>query len=170
MAGGAPEQTANLRADTGTGGADRVVVAGAVCAAIDWFRINDYCWGSVGVYSLRGKGISGDPTRVTTGNFLRGMVFAVLLSVLFINSANLDAVGVGYAIVSGAVASGMGYALWYSVLPVLKGTTAATVQLSVPVIAALGGILFLGEALTLRFVLASMAILGGIALVILKKT
>ncbi|MEZ5453529.1 MAG: DMT family transporter [Thiothrix sp.] len=123
-----------------------------------------------GVYSLRGKGIAGDPTRVTAGNFLRGMVFAVLLSVLFINSANLDAVGVGYAIASGAVASGMGYALWYSVLPVLQATTAATVQLSVPVIAALGGILFLGEALTLRFILASVAILGGIALVILKKT
>ena len=77
--------------------------------------------------------------------------------------------GVGYAIASGAVASGMGYALWYFVLPELKATDAATVQLSVPVIAALGGIILLGEPITVRFVLASMAILGGIALVIRSK-
>ena len=70
---------------------------------------------------------------------------------------------------SGAVASGMGYAIWYAVLPVLKNTSAATVQLSVPVIAALGGIVFLGEPITLRLILASLAILGGIALVILRK-
>jgi len=74
-----------------------------------------------------------------------------------------------YAVLSGALASGIGYAIWYTALPALKATNAATVQLSVPVIAALGGIIFLGETVTLRLVLASIAILGGIALVILEK-
>jgi len=122
-----------------------------------------------GVYSLRGKG-AGDPTRITAGNFLRAMLFAVLLSALLHSSASLEIVGVRYAIASGAIASGLGYAIWYSVLPALKATTAATIQLSVPVIAALGGIIILGESLTVRFVLASLAILGGIALVILSKS
>jgi drug/metabolite transporter (DMT)-like permease len=121
-----------------------------------------------GVYSIRGKN-AGDPTHITTGNFLRASVFTVILSVIFINKSQLDMVGIGYAIASGALASGLGYALWYAVLPALKSTNAATVQLSVPVIAAFGGILMLDEAITLRFALASLAILIGIACVILYK-
>jgi len=121
-----------------------------------------------GVYSLRGKG-AGDPTRVTAGNFLRAVPVTAALSVLTINSASLDGAGFLYAILSGALASGIGYTIWYTALPALKATSAATVQLSVPVIAALGGIAFLGESPTLRLVLASVAILGGIALVILEK-
>lgn len=123
-----------------------------------------------GVYSIRGKG-AGDATRVTAGNFLRAVPFAIVLSALSLlplAEARLDAAGVAYALASGAITSGLGYAIWYTVLPALKATSAATVQLSVPVIAALGGIVFLGEAVTLRFVLASIAILGGIALVILR--
>ena len=73
------------------------------------------------------------------------------------------------AVASGALAAGLGYATWYTVLPALKNTSAASVQLSVPVIAALGGIAFLGEPMTLRLILASVAILGGIALVIVQK-
>ena len=124
-----------------------------------------------GVYSIRGKG-AGDATRVTAGNFLRAVPFAIVLSALSLlplAEARLDAAGVAYALASGAITSGLGYAIWYTVLPALKATSAATVQLSVPVIAALGGIVFLGEAVTLRFVLASIAILGGIALVILSS-
>ena len=121
-----------------------------------------------GVYSLRGRG-AGDPTRVTAGNFLRAVPLAAVLSIATLSGASLDPAGVGYAIASGALASGVGYAIWYSVLPALKATHAATVQLSVPVIAAIGGVLFLAEALSLRLVLASIAILGGIALVILEK-
>ena len=82
---------------------------------------------------------------------------------------SLDSIGVLYAVLSGSIASGIGYAVWYTALPALKATNAAAVQLSVPVIAALGGIVFLGERVTLRLVLASAAILGGIALVILEK-
>lgn len=121
-----------------------------------------------GVYSLRGKG-AGDPTRVTAGNFLRAVPIAAVLSVITHEGASLDSAGLWYAIASGALASGIGYAIWYTALPALKATNAATVQLSVPVIAALGGIIFLGEAITLRLVLASVAILGGIALVILER-
>jgi drug/metabolite transporter (DMT)-like permease len=121
-----------------------------------------------GVYSLRGKG-AGDPTRVTAGNFLRAVPIAAALSVLMYDGTSLDSAGFWYAISSGALASGIGYAIWYTALPALKAAKAATVQLSVPVIAALGGIVFLGEPITLRLVLASVAILGGIALVILEK-
>lgn len=119
-----------------------------------------------GIYSLRGKG-AGDPAKVTAGNFLRAVPIAAILNVLMHDSASLDSAGFWYAVSSGALASGIGYAIWYTALPALKATTAATVQLSVPVIAALGGILLLGEPVTLRLVLASVAILGGIALVIL---
>jgi len=118
-----------------------------------------------GIYSLRGKG-SGDPSRVSAGNFLRAVPFAVLLSLFLWRSANLDAAGIAYAVASGAVASALGYVIWYTVLPALKATHASVVQLSVPVIAALGGVLLLDESLTLRLVLSSLAILGGIALVI----
>ena len=121
-----------------------------------------------GVYSLRGKG-AGDPTRVTAGNFLRAVPIAAALSVLMYDGVSLDSAGLWYAVSSGALASGIGYAIWYTALPALKATSAATVQLSVPVIAALGGIAFLDESVTMRLVVASIAVLGGIALVILEK-
>ncbi len=122
-----------------------------------------------GIYSLRGKKIGGDPTRVTAGNFLRAVPVAAALSLLMMDRTSLDSAGVGYAVASGALASGIGYSIWYTALPVLKAAKAATVQLSVPVIAALGGIVFLGEPLTMRLIFSSVAILGGIALVILEK-
>ena len=121
-----------------------------------------------GIYSLRGKG-AGDPTRVTAGNFLRAVPIAVVLSILMLNNTSLDTAGFWYAVSSGVLASGIGYAIWYTALPALKATNAATVQLSVPVIAALGGVIVLGEPISLRLVLASVAILGGIALVILER-
>lgn len=121
-----------------------------------------------GVYSLRGKG-AGDPTRVTAGNFARTIPIAAILSLLTLNRSVIDAAGLGYALASGALASGLGYAIWYTALPALKATSAATVQLSVPAIAAIGGIAFLGEPMTWRLFGASFAILGGIALIILDK-
>ena len=121
-----------------------------------------------GIYSLRGKG-GADPLGATAGNFLRAVPAAAALSIVALRWENFDRAGIGYAIVSGALASGVGYAIWYSALPALKASAAATVQLSVPVLAASGGILFLGETITLRFVLASLAILGGIALVIVER-
>ena len=121
-----------------------------------------------GVYSIRGKS-GGDPLRATAGNFLRAVPMAVLLSLALLRSAKWDGAGVVYAVLSGALASGVGYAIWYSALPGLKSSAAATVQLSVPVLAAIGAILFLGEAMTLRLMLASVAVLGGILLVILER-
>lgn len=118
-----------------------------------------------GIYSLRGK-TGGDPLKVTAGNFLRATPMALLLSVMLAGSMSFDVTGMQYAVLSGALASGVGYAIWYTALPLLKATTAATVQLSVPVIAALGGIAFLGEPLSLRLSVAAAAILGGIALVV----
>jgi drug/metabolite transporter (DMT)-like permease len=122
-----------------------------------------------GIYSLRGRG-AGDPIRATAGNFWRAAIIAAVMSILLLKSATIDNAGVWYAIASGALTSGIGYAIWYTALPGLKATQAASVQLSVPVMAALGGIVFLGESLSLHLVLASAAILGGIALVIKEKT
>ena len=118
-----------------------------------------------GVYSLRGQG-AGDPTRVTAGNFLRAAPIAIALSLFWHRAASVDVAGLLLAVASGALASGIGYAIWYASLPRLKTTQAATVQLSVPVLTALGGVSLLGEPLTLRLVLASVAILGGILLVV----
>jgi len=121
-----------------------------------------------GVYSLRGRG-AGDPTHATAGNFLRAVPLAAGLSVLTFPWISPDGAGVGYAITSGALASGVGYAIWYTALRGLNATRAATVQLSVPVLTALGGVAFLGEAITLRLLVASAAILGGVAVVIADK-
>lgn len=120
-----------------------------------------------GVYSLRGKA-AGDPTRVTSGNFLRAVPMAALLSLVTVRWSAVDLPGLGYALASGALASGVGYAVWYTALRGLQATSAATLQLSVPVLAALGGIVFLGESVTVRLLLASAAILGGIALVMAR--
>jgi drug/metabolite transporter (DMT)-like permease len=121
-----------------------------------------------GVYSLRGK-TAGDPIAATSGNFLRAVPFAALVSIVMIRQARLDSLGVVYAFISGAITSGLGYVIWYAALGGLKAASAATVQLSVPVLAATGGILLLGEPITLRYVIASIAVLGGIFLVVTEK-
>jgi len=126
-----------------------------------------------GVYSLRGKGEK-NPVSATAGNFLRAAPFAAGVSVIMLPWIQLDRAGITYAVISGAITSGLGYVIWYSVLsdsmPVRLGpASAATVQLSVPVLAATGGILLLGEPITLRYVFASVAVLGGIALVVIEK-
>ncbi|MGH8320257.1 MAG: DMT family transporter [Steroidobacteraceae bacterium] len=124
-----------------------------------------------GIYSLRGKH-GGDSLKVTAGNFTRTVPMALVMSLLLAARTSLDPAGVGYAVLSGAVTSGVGYAIWYTALPALTSTTAATVQLSVPILAAVGGVSFLDEPLTLRLLVASVAIIGGIALVVLmgKRT
>ena len=120
-----------------------------------------------GVYSLRGKGV-GNPVAATAGNFLRTLPMTAALSLLMVRQMSWAVDGLLYAVLSGALTSGLGYAIWYGVLPSLKSTTAATVQLSVPVIAAAGGVLLLSEPLGWRLMVASLAILIGILLVILQ--
>jgi drug/metabolite transporter (DMT)-like permease len=119
-----------------------------------------------GVYSLRGK-TSNNPLQVTAGNFLRAAAMSSALSALLSTNFSWDPEGAWYAVLSGALASGVGYVIWYMALSFLSATTAATVQLSVPVIAAMGGVLFLEEPLTLRLIVAAVAIIGGIGLVVL---
>ena len=118
-----------------------------------------------GAYSLQGRGM-GDPLAVTAGNFLRAAPLALLPVLALLPQLHWDAPGLFYAVLSGALTSGVGYAIWYSALPGLRASQAATVQLSVPILAALGGSLLLGEALGLRLLLSAVAVLGGIALVL----
>lgn len=127
--------------------------------------ISGVAWG---IYSLRGK-TAGDAIAATAGNFLRAVPFAGLIGAIFVGRANVDLTGASYAAFSGAITSGLGYVIWYSALPGLKATSAAAVQLSVPVLAATGGILLLSEPITIRYLVASIAILGGIALVVFEK-
>jgi drug/metabolite transporter (DMT)-like permease len=121
-----------------------------------------------GVYSLLGRD-AGDAIAATGGNFLRAVPFAALLALAATGHESVDRMGVLYAVLSGAVTSGLGYVLWYAALPGLRATSAATIQLSVPAIAAIGGAVLLAEPITARLLLASVAILGGIALTIHRK-
>ena len=121
-----------------------------------------------GVYSLLGRG-AGEPIAATGGNFLRSVPFAALLALSAAGRETADLTGTLYAVLSGAVTSGLGYVLWYAALPALRATSAATIQLSVPAIAAIGGVVLLAEPITMRLLLASVAILGGIALTIHRK-
>ena len=123
------------------------------------------CWG---VYSLRGRR-SSDPLATTAGNFLRAIPLAAAISVFYLRATHISLVGVAFAVASGALASGLGYAIWYAALRGLTATRAAVVQLSVPVIAALAGVSFLGERISIRLAIASVAVLGGIALFVLES-
>ena len=127
------------------------------CAGVGW-----------AVYTLRGR-TAGDAMAVTAGNFLRAAPLALALSLLTLAQARWDAAGLALALASGALASGLGYAVWYTALRGLSATRAAILQLGVPVLASAGGVLLLGEPLTPQLLIASMAVLGGVALVIIGR-
>ncbi|WP_354373618.1 DMT family transporter [Variovorax paradoxus] len=122
-----------------------------------------------GVYSLRGRGVA-DPLAATARNFTRAVPLALALSLVFVARAHVDATGIALAVASGALTSGLGYVVWYAALARLSAMQAATVQLSVPLLAAIGGVLLLSEAITPRLAAASVAILGGIAIVLSQKS
>lgn len=121
-----------------------------------------------GLYSLGGRGVA-NPLQATAGNFLGALPLALLLMLPFLGSLRLETEGVLLAIASGALASGLGYAIWFAALPGLSASAAANVQLSVPILAAIGGVLWLDELLSWRLVVASVLILGGIALVLRSR-
>lgn len=121
-----------------------------------------------GFYSLLGRGAS-DPLSATTMNFIYCAPLVVIVSLFSFSQIHLSSVGVAYAITSGAIASGCGYVIWYAALRGLTAGRAATVQLSVPVIAAIGAVILLAEPITLRLILASVATLGGVALVLAQR-
>ncbi len=145
----------------GVSAPDLAGAVGMVIAGVAW-----------GAYSLLGRG-SRDPLADTAGNFLRATPLA-LLTLLFLPAATGEALqagttGLGLAVVSGALASGLGYAVWYAALRGLDAGRAATVQLSVPVIAALGGVALLAEPLTSRLVVAGVVTLGGVWLALARE-
>jgi len=121
-----------------------------------------------GIYSLLGRGAP-DPLAATTVNFVLCVPLVALVSWLTTPNLSVSLDGAGYAIASGALASGCGYVVWYAALRGLTAGRAATVQLSVPVIAALGAVLFLSEPITSRLAIASIATLGGVALVLAQR-
>ena len=123
---------------------------------------------SWGVYSLRGRGTK-NPLAQTAGNFTRAVPLVVGLNLIMLADLHVEAEGVLLALSSGALASGVGYVVWYSALQGLTATNAAVVQLSVPVLAAAGGVLFLSETITSRLTASAAMILGGIALALLGR-
>jgi drug/metabolite transporter (DMT)-like permease len=120
-----------------------------------------------GAYSVWGRGAA-NPLADTTANFARAVPLALVVSLLTMSSAHVSASGIWLAVTSGAVTSGVGYVIWYAALRGLTATRAATVQLSVPVLAAVGGVLFLTEAISTRLVVSAVLILGGIALAVFR--
>lgn len=130
--------------------------------------ISGIAWG---LYTLKGRG-SQNPLMDTAHNFIKTIPLVIvvgLVQLLIIKSTHLSNTGIYLAILSGAIASGVGYSIWYSVLPHLSVVLSAILQLLVPVIAALGGILFVNELITQRLLISALMILGGILLVIIGK-
>ena len=123
---------------------------------------------SWGVYSLRGRGAV-NPIAVTTGNFVRSVPFVLGVSLVLLQMIQVSPKGTLLAVASGSLASGAGYVIWYAALRGLTTTRAAAVQLSVPVLAALGGVIFLSEQISIRLVISSVTILGGLGLVLLGR-
>ncbi len=127
-----------------------------------------------GAYSTVGgaaiaRGIA-SPIEATAGNFIRALPIVLLAAAPWYANAMISLPGVVLAVVSGAVTSGLGYVAWYAVLPSLTAARASVLQLTVPLIAAGGGVLMLGEQISLRFALAAVMILGGVALTLLRNS
>ena len=121
-----------------------------------------------GFYTLRGRSV-GDPLTETTRNFMSAAVLSLLVGLFFLNQQDVSIEGVLLAVLSGAIASGIGYSVWYAALKYHTATRAAALQLSVPAIAAVGGLVFLSEVMSLRLLASSAMILGGIGLVLIAK-
>lgn len=121
-----------------------------------------------GFYTLNGRN-STNPIADTAGNFLRAVPFAVPILLIFLPQTHLSSKGILLAVLSGAVASGIGYVAWYAILKFYTATRAGILQISVPAIAALGGVIFLSENLSFRLIMASFLILGGVALAIFGR-
>jgi drug/metabolite transporter (DMT)-like permease len=121
-----------------------------------------------GIYTLRGRG-SSSPLMDTAYNFLRTTPLVLLLAICTPGHINYSTEGIVLALISGGVTSGIGYAIWYYALGGLSSTQAAVLQLSVPVIAAFGGVIFVSEAITLRLSVSATLVLGGILMVVLGK-
>lgn len=121
-----------------------------------------------GIYTLKGRG-SKNPIMDTAFNFLRTMPFVIILAIVTFKYAHYSSEGILLAVLSGSIASGIGYMIWYSALSGLSVNQAAVLQLLVPVIAAVGGIIFVSESISFRLTVSSAMILGGILMVVLGR-
>ena len=124
---------------------------------------------SWGVYSVRGRNVT-TPILATSGNFVRTVPMAAIAVVIAYSSLQAAGTGIALALVSGAVTSGLGYVLWYKVLQGLSTTKASILQLTVPVIAAIGGVVLLGELVSTRMLIASALVLGGVAVAVTRRS
>jgi len=122
-----------------------------------------------GFYSVRGRG-SQNPLTATAGNFIYAVPMILLLRLVTLSNIHITREGILYAALSGALASGVGYVIWYAALRGLTTTRAAIIQLSVPVLAAWSGVIFLSESLSVRLIVAAVTILGGIGLTALSRS
>lgn len=123
---------------------------------------------SWGFYSLRGRGTR-DPLADTTNNFIRALPLAIVVSIIMKGFFHLSSTGIIYAVLSGALTSGVGYVIWYAALKELTATRAAMVQLAVPVLAAAGGVIILSERISLRLLLSAVMVLGGVGLALMSR-
>ncbi len=145
-----------------------LILPGITAPSVSGFLLMSVAGIAWGIYTLKGR-CSEDPLRDTTYNFLRTIPLVIIFTIITVKDAHYSTEGIVLAVLSGSIASGVGYAIWYTALGGLSATQAAVVQLSVPVIAASGGVIFMSEAVTLRLSVSAVMILGGILIVVLGK-
>ncbi len=146
-----------------------LVFPGVTAPSVTGFSLMATAGIAWGIYTLKGQGTE-NPLIDTAYNFLRTVPFVLVVALVTIKGASYSLEGILLAVLSGGIASGIGYTIWYAALGGLSVTQAAVVQLLVPVIAAWGGVLFVAEAITFRLLLSAMMILGGILIVVLGRT
>lgn len=146
-----------------------VLVAPGLDAPVWWAALlmvlSGVAWG---IYSLRGR-TAEDPVMATGHNFLWAAPFALVVGLAGMGTMKVTGTGIGLAVISGAVTSGLGYVLWYSVLPHLTAVRASIAQLAVPGLVAIAGVVFLGEVASARLLIAAVLMLGGVGIVVLRK-
>ena len=145
-----------------------LILPGVTAPSMSGFLLMTLSGVGWGLYTIRGKG-SLNPLEATAYNFLRTLPMVAILLVFSFKNLQATHEGIGLAILSGAITSGIGYTIWYLALRGLSAIQASVVQLLVPVIAAMGGVIFLSEMIPLRLIISALLILGGIGLVILVK-
>jgi len=145
-----------------------LILPGVSAPSLDGFILMTVSGIAWGIYTLKGRD-SKNPLVDTAYNFLRTTPLVLILLIATITNAHYSAEGIVLALLSGGITSGVGYTIWYIALGGLSSTQAAVVQLSVPVIAALGGVIFVAEEITFRLASSSALVLGGILIVVLGK-
>lgn len=136
--------------------------------SVNGFMLMTFSGIAWGIYTLIGRS-SKNPLMDTTYNFIRTVPFVLLLAIFTMQNLHYTKEGIILALLSGSITSGVGYTIWYVALKGLSSTQAAVTQLSVPVIAAIGGVIFVSEAITFRLIASSVIVLGGILIVVLGK-